>query len=150
LRRLPFLGQPDQLIEYRTAYTCLEPIPDQDIGCGGVAQLGPPGPLIGSALVDAYRMVRTGGDPFIQIGAEGQRAHVTLAFGLNLDRDKRHILYRDPTALGRGDQPEIAFIVAPEHSGEQLDQRNSPDRRTVIEPRAVARDPHVVLFVRPG
>ena len=51
MRRLPFLGKSDQLIEHRAAYTRLEPVADQDIGCGGIAQLGVPH----GALVDTER-----------------------------------------------------------------------------------------------
>ena len=97
--------------------------------------------LAGQQVVrHADRMLRTGGDHLIDIGAERQHLLPTIAGPVEFDGDERRVLDLDAAALGRGFQPERAVRLALQHAGEQADQLLARDRTAAIQPGAVAPD----------
>src|SRR6188474_1128646 len=77
---------------------------------------------------------------FVKIGPQRHGLFTTGANDARFDGDERHVFDHDAPFFRRSDQPVSALVVAPEDGGEQLHQRLTADRRTAIEPRAVAPD----------
>src|ERR1051325_7014256 len=88
-------------------------------------------------------MLGPGRHNLVQIGPEDQSLLAARSLLVDSDRDEWRIFDNDAAPLGRGYQPKAAVALAAQHGGKQLDQRQPVDRRTAIEPGAVAGDPHI-------
>ena len=133
-RPVQLLAELDQLIVDRARQPRLEPRPQLDIGDQRVPTARPRWRARASGCSGPDR------HPLVEIAAQAQALRAAAAGSVELDRDERHVLDLDPSALDRRHQPVAAVRRAPQHAGEQLDQRDSPDRRTLVPPGAVARD----------
>src|SRR5262245_37018965 len=98
----------------------------------------------------ADRTVGAGDDLLVDVGAEGQALLPADAVDVHLDRGEGDVLDLDAAALDRGHQPVAAVGLATQHGGEKTDQRFAADRRTVIEPRAIATDTNAEVTAFPS
>jgi hypothetical protein len=79
-------------------------------------------------------------DHVVDIGGEDQLLLFALAFLPHGNRDEGGIRDRDRHLLDRRDQKVASVPFAPEHGGEQLDERLPLDLAALVEPGAVPRD----------
>ncbi len=93
-------------------------------------------------------MIGAGDHLVVEIGAKAQALVPARALDRKRDRNERGVLDLDAPFLDRSDQPVGSVVVAAQDRGEQLDQRFAADGRAVIEPSAVARDPHVEIAAK--
>lgn len=89
---------------------------------------------------DADRVVGSGGDHKIDIGAKAEALGAAAAAPIKANGDEGRVLDLDFAALGGGFEAEFAQIIALEDTGEQADHGFSPDRAAAIEPSAVTLD----------
>ena len=86
------------------------------------------------------RMLRTRHRQLAQIGGEAQ----PLLVPRDIDRDEGRVVDGDADLFDRGDEV-MPVALALEDRGKKLDHPLATDRRALVEPRAVARDPHVEI-----
>src|SRR5690606_4397773 len=60
--------------------------------------------------------------------------------------DERRILDLDPSPLDRCREHERAVVLAPQHRREELHERMARERRALMVPGAVARDPDLEVL----
>ncbi len=128
------LAELDEIVEHGAHDQRVEPVAHTHIG-RRLAAL--------AVGVDPYGMIPVHADHVVDIGAEADRPSVPLSLDEHLDRGERGVLDRNPALLERRLEPVVPGGVAAKYAREQLDQRFAAYRRAVIEPRPVARDPHV-------
>src|SRR6478752_2367905 len=93
-------------------------------------------------LLEAQRVGWTGSNPIVDVGAELKDPSMVTGRRLHFHGKKGHIVDNNPNLL-HGSNQEILLAFPFEHRGEQLDQGQPPDRRLLIEPCSIGRDPHV-------
>jgi len=96
---------------------------------------------------DAQRVLGAGACLITHIGHEGQALVLALPLGPEIDGDKGRIIDGDADLLDRGDQ-KILAPLALEDGREQPYQCRAAYGRALIEPCAVARDPHVQITAK--
>ena len=95
-----------------------------------------------SVCDDAQRMLGVEDDGVAAVEPEGDAAIAPFAFALHLDRAEGGAFDLDVELFDGRDQHVAAVGLAPEHGREQPDHRRPADRRALVIPGAVARDPH--------
>jgi len=127
-------AQIDKIIKYGTCNFRFEVPIDNNIG-GRLARFP----------IDFYpnRVVRVDRHENVQIGAQNDLLVVARIAAFHGNRRKRRVFDPDRASFGWCYQPVAAVVVTPKDAGEQLDQRESADRRTVVVPVAGTIDSHV-------
>ena len=100
-------------------------------------------------IADRYRTV-TGYEVTPAVQPEGERAALPFALACQLHRKKGRVLDIDVELLHRGDEDKSPVRFAPEDAGEEPHHRRPADRRSFVEPGAVARDPHRAMAAMRG
>lgn len=87
---------------------------------------------------DSDGVFGSGGDALVGVGAEAQGLGFAMAGPVEFYGDEGGVLDVDKAAFGGGFQQVFAVFIAFEDGGEQADHGFAGDRRTAIQPGAVA------------
>src|SRR5665809_126201 len=85
-------------------------------------------------------MLAIGRDHIVDVGGEDQLLLFARAVPAHGNGDEGGILDRDRHLLDRRDQKVASIPFAPQHGGEQLDERLPPERAAFMKPSAASRD----------
>src|SRR5512144_12029 len=97
--------------------------------------------------IETQSVIRPSRDPVVDVGAELKNLSGIASDGFHFDSKKGRILNNDPDLFDRRHQKMlVAFPL--EHRCKQFDQSRPPDRRFLVKPGAVSRDPHVDIAAK--